>query len=969
MFRKAIPGLFVLILLGGAALGAQEYSFRSFGGAQGLNNLVVRRIFQDRVGFIWVSTENGIFRYDGDRFEAFGAAQGIPSNSGAAFGDAPDGSLLAGGNFGLYRLSGNRFEKISAAFNTVSWAEGIQSDGKGHTYVGTDSGLLELSSESGQTQFAIRKIPQPGGTSTKGAFGVLVDSDVLWYGCGHELCRKDERGTGVFGRESGLPEQEVQAIQKDGGGNIWVRVRNAGVFEWPAGKAKFIRPKVPFPAEGLGAVPAVDSAGRLLLPSADGLLIRDQNGWQKIDRSVGLRGTVYAAFEDRQHSLWIGLAGRGVVQWRGYREWESYSTESGLTSDIVYEILPRDDGSLWVATEAGLFRGERRKFGMAFHSVAGFDGFAVHSLRQAPNGDLWIGTETRGVARIDAKTLKAEWFGEEQGLGGKAAYTLRFDQKENLWAATETGLFMAKAPWRRFARITELPSARVWAVAEGTDGTVWAGSTAGLYEFAGGRWKNFTKSDGLSNTEVLSLGAGPNGTMWVGYRYGGGIDRVQPRGSGVAIQKGVQRTGSDGLIYFLDFDSRGRLWAGTEGGVDMWDGAAWSHYDMNDGLAWDDCNLNAFAEGADGTVWIGTGGGLSRFKPLPSQAVGAPMEVVFTKLLIGQTDVSALHDPSFGGHANSLVVRYSALNAPRENGVVFRYRLGGATSTWTVTEQRELQFANLAPGEYQVEVQARENDGAWSGSGARYPFRILAPWYSTWWFAGLCVLIPVSIAGVTLRLRFLGAQKRERELVLLVEEKTADLQRANEELQRLSFTDALTGLANRRVFDQTLDRECARLNRGDTSLSLVSVDVDHFKLLNDTQGHQKGDECLIVLGSELKRLCRREVDLAARCGGEEFAILLPDTDADGAMRFAETVRQAIAVLRLPHPASPVNPFLTVSVGVATGTKEWCNSSTTLVAAADWALYAAKRGGRNRVCMADLDAPQEEPEEPLTRHSH
>jgi PleD family two-component response regulator len=87
------------------------------------------------------------------------------------------------------------------------------------------------------------------------------------------------------------------------------------------------------------------------------------------------------------------------------------------------------------------------------------------------------------------------------------------------------------------------------------------------------------------------------------------------------------------------------------------------------------------------------------------------------------------------------------------------------------------------------------------------------------------------------------------------------------------------------------------------------------------------------------------------------------------MRFAETVRQAIAVLRLPHPASPVNPFLTVSVGVATGTREWCNSSVTLVSAADWALYAAKRGGRNRVCMAQLNAPLEETEEPAARQSH
>jgi diguanylate cyclase (GGDEF)-like protein len=956
MVRKVIPVTLILLTLGVKGVCAQEYSFRSFGVADGLNNLVVRRIFQDHVGFIWVSTENGIFRYDGDRFEPFGAAQGIPANSGATFGEAPDGSFLAGGDFGLYHLVGNRFEKIAGAFTSVSWAESIQPDGHGHTYVGTDTGLLEMDSEPGQPQLTMRMLPHVPGTSGPGAFGIMVDGDVLWYGCGHELCRMDGHGTRVFSSENGLPVKEAQIIQRDRAGNLWVRERNAGIFEWPAGGSGFIRPKLPHGAGSLSGFPALDRDGRIMILSANGLFIGQKDGWQVIDRSAGLRGTIYSAMEDRQYALWIGLAGRGIAKWRGYGEWESYSTESGLTSDLVYEILPQGDGSLWVGTESGLFRGVRRQFGMVFHSIAGMDGIPVHSLRKAPNGDVWVGTETRGVARVDARTYKAEWFGEGQGLTGKGDYTLRFDRQGRIWVATESGLFMARAPYRSFSRINELPATRMWAIAEGGDGTVWAGGRDGLFEFANGHWRNLTQADGLSNLEVLSLGAGPNGGVWVGYRFGGGIDRVQPKAGGVVIQKGVQRTGNDGLTYFLDFDAKGRLWAGTERGVDMWDGVRWSHFDVNDGLVWDDCNLNAFAEEADGTVWIGTGGGLSRFKPRPRLATEAPLEVIFTKLTIGQMDVSGLHNPSFGSHSNSLVVRYSALNAPRENGVVFRYRLRGATSVWTETGQRELQFANLAPGAYQIEIEVKENDGEWSPHGARFQFRILTPWYLTWWFAGLCVLIPASIAGVTLRLRFLGAKRRERELVQMVKEKTADLQRANEELVRLSFTDPLTGLANRRVFDQTLERECARLSRNDSELSLLSIDADHFKALNDSQGHQKGDDCLVALGIELTRLCRREVDLAARNGGEEFAIILPETGTDGAVQFAESVRQAIADLQLPHPLSPVAPFLTVSVGVATGSKNWCGTPEALVAAADGALYAAKWAGRNRVCVAEMGDP-------------
>ena len=181
------------------------------------------------------------------------------------------------------------------------------------------------------------------------------------------------------------------AIRKDGEGNLWVRGKNAGVFELPRGQAMFRGVDSPFPSTPLRGVPALDSDGRLLFPSSGGLLIRSPAGWRKIDRSGGLRGTVYAAFEDRQQALWIGLAGRGLARWGGYREWESYTAESGLTNDLVYEILPLADGSIWLGTEAGLFRGTRRESGVSWMKVPGVGDFPVHSVRLAPGGDIWIG--------------------------------------------------------------------------------------------------------------------------------------------------------------------------------------------------------------------------------------------------------------------------------------------------------------------------------------------------------------------------------------------------------------------------------------------------------------------------------------------------------------------------------------------------------------------------------------------------
>ncbi|MFQ3590370.1 MAG: diguanylate cyclase [Chloracidobacterium sp.] len=178
------------------------------------------------------------------------------------------------------------------------------------------------------------------------------------------------------------------------------------------------------------------------------------------------------------------------------------------------------------------------------------------------------------------------------------------------------------------------------------------------------------------------------------------------------------------------------------------------------------------------------------------------------------------------------------------------------------------------------------------------------------------------------------------------------LEQANQALHRLSYLDALTGVANRRHFDEYLDQEWRRALRKQAPLSLVILDVDYFKRLNDLAGHQYGDECLRQVGETLLASIRRAGDLAARYGGEEFAIVLPDAQTDWLMMFAEEVRLAIAGLRIPHEASPYG-VLTVSVGAATVVVSEQHVVTDLVAAADKALYSAKEAGRNRVSLAPI----------------
>jgi diguanylate cyclase (GGDEF)-like protein len=174
-----------------------------------------------------------------------------------------------------------------------------------------------------------------------------------------------------------------------------------------------------------------------------------------------------------------------------------------------------------------------------------------------------------------------------------------------------------------------------------------------------------------------------------------------------------------------------------------------------------------------------------------------------------------------------------------------------------------------------------------------------------------------------------------------------------EKLAALATLDGLTGLANRRHFDEKLRDEWLRAKRDGVPLSLLLMDVDHFKRFNDQYGHQAGDGCLRSVARAMAGQARRPADLAVRYGGEEFVLLLPNTDAAACEQAGERIRQAIRDLALPHALNPPAKSVTVSLGGATGWPgaEGPDDPASLVAAADKALYAAKHGGRDRLVMS------------------
>jgi diguanylate cyclase (GGDEF)-like protein len=352
----------------------------------------------------------------------------------------------------------------------------------------------------------------------------------------------------------------------------------------------------------------------------------------------------------------------------------------------------------------------------------------------------------------------------------------------------------------------------------------------------------------------------------------------------------------------------------------------------------------------DNVLRVATWSGLLQFNPSEKAPPQAPLQLGFETVTAESPDGQELRRlPLVSQRAPveipsgyRLHFRYGIVSM--DSGLEFRYRLngGGLPEDWSSWTDRDLYIRAITPGDYLLEVQARTRSGR-VAAPTSYRYRIMPRWHENWWVRALGVLALLGVIALLVqefvRRRTQRYVEANRKLEARIGERTHELEEVNRKLAELATEDALTGVSNRRALENGLQREWYRCHDQRRPLSVLMIDVDHFKKYNDTHGHLEGDVLLRSIAKQLHSLHDPKRELLARYGGEEFALLLPGVHQDEAVRRAEKIRQAMH----EHIGET-----TISVGVAGFVPTMQCDSANLLRRADAALYRAKRAGRNRV---------------------
>jgi diguanylate cyclase (GGDEF)-like protein len=953
-------------------------AFQSFNKESGIAHVSIADIAEDKYGFLWLASQSGIDKFDGYTFSNFGIwgedkASGLQTLLALQIEASKDGQYMWIGTFsGLSRLNVDTemFEHYTLptsssltkhVINRIKRTEDgklwIISERDLYTY-NEETDSVELVSYLADTTSTLTDVALLGKTlyvaSTAGLFKfdpikkklesattekinitrlAVAERSTLFLGtatrgvCLYNPSRKSEKITAQCTSEvHGLSDNYVTDIMLSAKGDVWVGTESGlnlltsfgsyTVVEIPLSEKEAGNERVSSIFQGrtgLVVVGTKDDGFAIGNPGlshfqsrevGDGRIIgsmtsyKDNKVWVTNEKGLWLFDTVENSYE-------------GPFTSSDARESDDISSDKLL--GLVYDEK-RDD--LWVATRSGLARLNKQTNQL---DIVAMQGKAGYSVNVDADGDIWFGGYSDGVFvfRPSEGRIIKQW---------PLSLTTRIlvEDKENAWLSTVSGLHLANKLTGEIASVSQYTdkitdkTVVTW-ISRSKRGGYWVGTqAAGLF---------FVTKDGndLSSIKVTQL-------------------KRESRLSNISI----------GAI--IEDDEYG-LWISTIEGITYIapNLSSLSYYGAEHGVLTTGYYIGSVALTQNNTILFGGAEGLTLFNPLNVVSTKWDPSIHLTKIEVvskeqesGKTfqqKVSLGSTVSLDHNDIALSIEFAALNYINANELRYAYKLADFENSWRFTDakNRVATYTNLDPGRYRFTVKAINKENEWSSNEAQIEVIVVPPWWDKpiWRTVFLLTIILLLSSAVWFRIRTL--KKRSAELALKVEEKTKDLEEAVEKLTLLSTQDTLTGLKNRRYFSERASAQWHEYKRHNHTFSLLIIDIDHFKRINDNYGHQAGDIVLTKVARILEDNLR-ESDVISRWGGEEFLILLPSLSLKEAYWVAEKLRKCIAETSIAISRNEINVSITCGVADITD----YDSIEACIYAVDKKLYRGKESGRNAV---------------------
>jgi len=976
------------------------YHMRSYpaqpGVAGALPDNMVRALYTDPLGQVWIGDGDGsLVRYDRDtdRFISFSEAPGIPNHGSVE-------AILTDGGQGLWVCTGAGLEHLDVAtgiFRKIplpsdpaatldDQAFSLVRSSDGRLWVGTRKGLFHGDVQN--RHFAPVKLP--GNRAGQPAvFRLLLDrEDHVWAGTDHGAYRIEsatetvrilretviretdspEEATPAYGANASLQETAVDALLEVKPGIIWLGTVSQGivVVDENTWTTRRISHDVAIPsslADDSVQTMYRDRSGMVWVGTLRGISRSNQQlqGVSTFFGGVNHKGAVSGAdvlsiLQGRDRSLWLGFNKQGVELWSRYSTRiralrpDPAHPRTALGNGMVEALAQGPDGMVYIGTQKGLYRVDEVASHLKFIPFRGLPERGITSLL-FDKGLLWVGTDRDGLWKlaVSGGSSSIEHVSLRQPLTDNRVTALARGAGNDLWVGTQRGLNRIDESTEVVERILPDPNGRH------TLGAALIGSL--LFDLQGRLWIS-TFGGGIY---ILDAGAN-RGDIAPDHRditpdhrdiipdrpAGGGQPQFQ------RLVSGLPNENVDKLLQTPD----GKIWVSTDDGIAVIDPSTLSVHALqrSDGVAIQVYWTTAGAVGDDGRLAFGGMGGLTVISPNRLRPWTYVPPVVVTDARIGGKPVpESRFNEQLPGDVivvspakNSLEVEFAALDytAPERNR--YGYRLLGFDPDWISTDagHRLLSYTNLRPGRYTLQLRGSNRDGVW-GRTREIRIRVLPAWYRTVWARIGEVLLGLLLVGSLVKLERMRARSRQHSLERQVALRTAELERITAELQesqrkleQMAYSDSLTGLPNRRMFTECFRRLLALKRRQNGSFALIVVDLDAFKQINDTHGHNAGDEVLNEVARRVGRIVR-ESDCFARVGGDEFALLL--AEAQDIVAIQHLCRTIAACFADPIEFDGNLLSATVSIGAALF-PEAGETQDNLYKAADVALYTVKRRG-------------------------